>query len=149
MKDWVTTCVVAVGLSMAAPGVAVADPGDNVQRFLDYLERNGEPAEQSPELERAAVDLGRATCGLFAGGSSADQVMRTSLKDGRWTTHQAAVWMVGSVEYLCPQYDYLLGTYNEIPPPPPPPAPSGPCFYSPATPECPPQGLTPEQRENW
>jgi hypothetical protein len=36
-----------------------------------------------------------------------------------------------------------------LPPPPPPAAPSGPCYYSPATPYCPPKGLTPEQRENW
>ncbi len=38
---------------------------------------------------------------------------------------------------------------HEILPPPPPAAPSGPCFFSPATPQCPPQGLTPDQRENW
>jgi len=50
-------------------------------------------------------------------------------------------------------------TKGEILPPSAPPAappsappaapPSGPCYFSPATPECPPKGLTPEQRENY
>ena len=40
---------------------------------------------------------------------------------------------------------YPDGRYS----PAPPAAPTGPCYYSPAHPECPPQGLTPGQRENW
>lgn len=42
-------------------------------------------------------------------------------------------------------------TITAPPPAAPPPSvtPPTPCYFSPATPECPPKGLTPEQRENW
>jgi hypothetical protein len=47
------------------------------------------------------------------------------------------------ITYHCVGGQYYEGPYGGSEPP------GAPCFYSPAHPECPPAGLTPQQRENW
>lgn len=125
----------------------MADP-PNVQGFYEQLESSGIPVERSYESEGRALDLGYQICNAYASTLNNDRVGAMFFNLG-YSAHDAASWSVAAVRNLCPQYINLQGRHDEIQPSPAPATPPGPCSFSPATPECPPQGLTPEQRENW
>jgi Protein of unknown function (DUF732) len=95
--------IIVTPMVLAAP--AHADAAD----FIDYLERNGIPSP-TRAIAADAVDLGNAICGLYsanvdAGRNPKRAVMAQLAEDGN---SNPAVWTVGSVTYLCPQYEYLL-----------------------------------------
>jgi hypothetical protein len=95
-----------VGLSLLAPAVAVADP--NAQGFYDMLELSGIPSERSAEQRAASLQFGYSICNWYAATLDNRQVMMWFYNHG-YTPRDAAVWTVTSVNYLCPQYQYLLG----------------------------------------
>jgi hypothetical protein len=84
-----------------------ATAGANTDEFIDYLVRHGEDSSTS-EIQMAEVNLGVAICNLYATSLSNRAVMNTMLAQGH-TTDEVAMRTVGSVEYLCPQYEYLVG----------------------------------------
>jgi hypothetical protein len=92
-----------VSLGMLAPvATALADTDE----FINYLKRQGEDSSTA-EIRMAEVNLGLAICNPYATSLDNRQVTRTMMADGH-DTHWIAVWTVGSVEHLCPQYEYLL-----------------------------------------
>lgn len=106
-----------VAASVAATGVAVlglaapvhADTGE----FLDYLYRN-EIGVSADELQQSDLDTGQAICGIFATAPDAGNDPNHEAVDYMMTgehpasEEDAAVWVVGSVLYLCPQSAELL-----------------------------------------
>jgi hypothetical protein len=53
------------------------------------------------------LDLGYAICNLYRTTQSNSAVVRSMLNYGD-STQFIAVWTYGAVQYLCPQYLYLL-----------------------------------------
>jgi len=103
LRTLVAGVVIAAPILFATP--AHADAAD----FIDYLESNGIPSP-TRAIAADAVDLGNAICGLYsaavdAGRNANREVMNTLAQDGN---PNPAVWTVGAVTYLCPQYEYLL-----------------------------------------
>jgi hypothetical protein len=96
-----------VGASLLCPTVASAD---TLGPFIDYLDSNGVDVS-SIEAQNADVELGNAICGMYppalrAGANPNHDVM--AALQPRHTQDEAAMWLVGSVNYVCPQYVYLL-----------------------------------------
>ncbi|MDN4519599.1 DUF732 domain-containing protein [Mycolicibacterium austroafricanum] len=83
----------ASALAMAAPAHA------DTQEFVNYLASRGEVTEG---VEFEVIDLGRAICGMFEAGGTVDDVWDTLTQENN------AAWIVGSINYLCPDYMYLL-----------------------------------------
>jgi hypothetical protein len=92
-----------VGLGLLGPARANADIDS--EGFLNWLSSHGEDTSTA-EIRFRSVDLGMAICNLYATSGSNDEVNRTVVRDQG--PQSAAVWTVGSVLYLCPQYRYLL-----------------------------------------
>lgn len=92
-KVGVFTASVALAVTMAAP--AHADSQD----FVDYIASRGEVTDG---MEYEVIDLGQAICGMFQAGGTVDDVWDTL------NQRDNAVWIVGSINYLCPDYMYLL-----------------------------------------
>lgn len=91
-----------VGLLIAISGLAltVAAPAHaDSQEFVDYIASRGEVTNG---MEYEVIDLGQAICGMFQAGGTVDDVWDTL------TQRDNAVWIVGSINYLCPDYMYLL-----------------------------------------
>lgn len=93
--------VMAVTGAIAAPAGAHADADS--YGFLDFLSRNGEDVS-SAEVQFAAIDYGYAICNLYRVSQSNDHVLRTMMRG----TQNAALYSVGSVHYLCPEWEFLL-----------------------------------------
>jgi hypothetical protein len=96
-------------LSLLNPAVASADTGS----FIDDLNRNGVDVS-TDEMQDDAVTLGRALCdvyrtsppvGVNPNHDAMDLLTRPPNPD---SSDVAAVWIVASVDYICPQYKYLL-----------------------------------------
>lgn len=83
----------AFALTAAAP--AHADSAE----FIDYIASRGEVTDGA---EYEVIDLGNAICGMFEAGGTVDDVWDTLSRENK------AVWIVGSINYLCPDYLYLL-----------------------------------------
>lgn len=88
----------AVGVALAVPAHADTDS----ERFIDYLDSRGQDVRG---IEYEVIDLGNAVCGIFDAGASVDDVFDSLHQD------DDAAWIVGSVNYLCPQNKYLIDDY--------------------------------------
>lgn len=86
---------VSVALALTTAGHARADSQD----FVDYIASRGEVTEG---MEYEVIDLGQAICSMFEAGGTVDEVWDTL------NQRDNAVWIVGSINYLCPDYRYLL-----------------------------------------
>ncbi|HEV7854811.1 MAG TPA: DUF732 domain-containing protein [Mycobacterium sp.] len=96
-----------MGASSLSPAAASAD---TLGPFIDYLDSNGVDVS-TIDAQNADVELGKAICGMYppalrVGANPNDGVM-AALRP-RHTEAEAAMWLVGSVNYVCPQYVYLL-----------------------------------------
>jgi hypothetical protein len=106
LKTALATLTLALGAALAAP-MARADSGD----FLDYLSSNGVNTSTSV-LRQSHLQVGQAICELYdahvdAGDSKRvtnDDAVKLMEGNGDNTTQQAAMWVVGAVDYLCPRY---------------------------------------------
>jgi hypothetical protein len=97
----IAAAVVGLGV-LSSSATARADTAE----FLTYLGSNGEDVS-SAEVREAQINLGLAICNLYATSLNNRAVMQTMMDNGQ-STHEIAVWTVGSVMYLCPQYNDLL-----------------------------------------
>jgi hypothetical protein len=90
------------------PGVAVGAPPAHVDAagFLDYLNRNGVRDGGDLQVRGAEVNMGLTICNMYATLGSNALVNRTLAQQGNPSL--APMWTVGSVTYLCPQYQSLL-----------------------------------------
>ncbi|MDT5069502.1 MAG: hypothetical protein QOK02_5657 [Mycobacterium sp.] len=99
--------VCILGINLLNPPMASAD---TLGPFIDYLDNNGVNVS-STEAQDADVELGQAICGLYAAalkvGKNPNHDVMTQL-EARHTQDSAAMWLVGSVNYVCPQYLSLL-----------------------------------------
>jgi hypothetical protein len=99
------TCTVSIGLLNPAAASA-----DTLGPFIDYLGSNGVDVSTIEE-QNAAVELGQAICGMYPTslkvGADPNHDVMAALQP-RHTQDEAATWLVGSVNYVCPQYVYLL-----------------------------------------
>jgi NO-binding membrane sensor protein with MHYT domain len=93
-----------VSLAVLAPSATAHADTDE---FIDYLIRHGEDSPTA-EIQMAQVNLGMAICNLYATSMSDRHVVNTMRAQGD-TTDEIAMWTYGSVTYLCPQYEDLLG----------------------------------------
>ncbi|WP_157884745.1 MULTISPECIES: DUF732 domain-containing protein [Mycobacteriaceae] len=84
-----------VALTLIVAPSAHADSED----FVDYIASRGEATKG---MEYEIIDLGQAICGMFQAGGTVDDVWDTL------TQRNNAAWIVGSINYLCPDYLYLL-----------------------------------------
>jgi Protein of unknown function (DUF732) len=102
----------AATLGAAALVLAAPAQGDTTE-FLDYLQRHA-IGTSTTELERSDLDMGMAICNIFATAPPAgvdpndDAIRVLTTGENPMSTRQAATWIVGSVDYLCPQYTDLL-----------------------------------------
>ncbi|ABM14671.1 DUF732 domain-containing protein [Mycolicibacterium vanbaalenii] len=93
----------AAALALGSSGVAHAQP--DYRGFVDFLYRHGEPVDDDG-VRDAAINYGLAICDLYASSRSNEYVLMKLDKNGR--RDDTAVYTVGSVRYLCPEYGYLL-----------------------------------------
>jgi hypothetical protein len=109
MKILRLTIALVVVLCLLNPAVASADTGV----FIDDLDRNGVDVSTA-EMQDDAMQLGQALCdvyrtsppvGVNPNHSAMDLLTQPPHGD---STQVAAVWIVASVDYICPQYKYLL-----------------------------------------
>jgi hypothetical protein len=101
----VVALLFAVGTLLAAP-MADADTGG----FYDYLEGKGIDTSSSDEVRAASLNMGQSICGLFAAYDGEGDSARATV-DGvleNVTIPQSTQWIVGSVDYLCPRYEWML-----------------------------------------
>jgi hypothetical protein len=104
--------LVAATLGTAALILAATAQADSAE-FLDYLQRHG-IGISTTELERSDLDMGMAICNVFATAPAAgvepndDAIRILTTRGDPMSTREAATWVVGSVDYLCPQYTDLL-----------------------------------------
>jgi hypothetical protein len=98
--------------SFVSPGVAAGAPSAHVDatEFLDYLNRNGVRDEGDLQVREAEVNMGLTICNMYATLGSNALVNRTLAQQNNPSLNPA-VWTVGSVSYLCPQYRSLLARY--------------------------------------
>jgi hypothetical protein len=112
IKSSLATLLLAMVAALFAPPTARAD----VDEFLDYLDRNGVNTSTS-ELAQSGLEVGKAVCGLY--DAHVDQGDSKSVTNGDAldrmtggatgnTTEQAAMWVVGAVNYLCPRYKWMM-----------------------------------------
>lgn len=98
-------CIVASSLLNSTVASA-----DTLGPFIDYLDSNGVDVSTT-DAQDADVELGQAICGLYAAalkvGKNPNHDVMTQL-EARHTQDEAAMWLVGSVNYVCPQYVSLL-----------------------------------------
>ena len=107
-KSWLPVIIGGVvGLGSLNPAVASAD---TLGPFIDYLDRNGVDVS-TMEVQDTSIELGQAICDLYRTslrvGSNPNHEAMALLERGH-TSDEAAVWVVGSVNYVCPQFVYLL-----------------------------------------
>lgn len=81
----------------------------DAQAFLDYLESHGIRSQDTAELRSASVGMGLAICNTYATTLSNTKASWMVYNLGYTNPRDAATWTVASVDYLCPQYGYLLG----------------------------------------
>jgi hypothetical protein len=130
-----------------APAQPTASDAANDQLFLQRLQTDGFN-NNSPEMAGYA----HMVCNDLQQGKSETQVVQW-LSAGP-LLGMGREWLALFVNDAKVSYPNCAAKV-EIPPAAPAPAapsgpaPSGPCYYSAATPECPPKGLTPEQRDNY
>jgi hypothetical protein len=102
----------AATLGTAALALAVPAQADT-DEFLDYLQRNG-IGTSTARLERADLDMGMSICNIFATAPPAgidpntDAIRVLTTGEDPMSNSQASTWIVGSVNYLCPQYTDLI-----------------------------------------
>jgi hypothetical protein len=108
IRALIVTGGLVFGAGLAAP-IAHAD----TTQFNDYLARHGADTSTSAMLQ-SNDDVGQAICNLFATHEEAGDSARTTrldamdLMSGDTNNVDAATWMVGSINYLCPQYESML-----------------------------------------
>jgi hypothetical protein len=110
LKTGLALVLLGVGATLTAP-LAHADTAG----FIDYLSDNGVPVATST-LRQSHLQVGQAICVLYdahvgAGDSKSvanDDALTTMEGRGDHTTQEAAMWVVGAVNYLCPQYKWMM-----------------------------------------
>lgn len=93
----------AVGVAVLAAPIAHA----GTDEFINYLARNGEDVS-GHEVQLAQIDLGLALCNMVRASGRGVYAMDSLMRNGRHSAENAAMWVVGSVNYLCPEYKHLL-----------------------------------------
>jgi hypothetical protein len=91
----------------SAPSALYGQMDMDVQGFYDSLERADIP-NRTPEMRSRNLQMGLAICNAYATALNNDQV-GLWLGNLGYSAHDAAMWTVSSVDYLCPQYGYMLG----------------------------------------
>lgn len=102
MKRLIIGGLAALAIGLTGAPVAHANGID----FIDWLESHGEHAGNA-RIAGAELDMGYAICNLYEAAQSNDVVNQSMQRNGH-SPENAAIWTVGSVLYLCPQYKYLL-----------------------------------------
>lgn len=143
----ITTVTQTVSAAPAQPPTTTVQASDaaNDQLFLRRLATDGFN-NNTPEMAGYAHQV----CNSLRQGQPETQVVQwlaSVLFSPNDTHNQWASLFVNDAKV---SYPNCAPIQSEGPPAAPAPAaPSVPCYYSPAHPECPPKGLTPEQRENY
>jgi hypothetical protein len=101
IKAIMIAAVITIGAATSAPALAHAD--SDSYGYVDYLMRHGEDVS-TPEIQYAAIDYGYSICNLYRASRSNDVVLQTLMQGSQ----NVPVYSVGSVLYLCPEWQYLL-----------------------------------------
>jgi hypothetical protein len=101
IKASMIAALITMGAAISAPTLAHAD--SDSYGYLDYLMRNGEDVS-TPEVQYAAIDYGYSICNLYRVSRSNAVVLQTMMQGSQ----NVPVYTVGSVLYLCPEWEYLL-----------------------------------------
>ena len=91
---------VAIALAMAPAAHA------NTTDFIHWMDAHGEQVTGSTDIVAASIDLGYATCGLLKVQTYNEAVTYMVRNDGDYS--KANRWVVGSTNFLCPEYLYKL-----------------------------------------
>ena len=87
-------------------GAPAAQASGGETDFIHWMDSHGEQVTGSTDIVTSSVGLGYATCGLLKLTTFDDTVNTVGGND--YTYQRAALWVVGSASFLCPEYSYKL-----------------------------------------